>query len=72
MAAAVTLAPYRPRLSRRKLLRNGMTVLGIAFFMVIALLPVLWMVMTSIKIDSDLVDPKVIPFWFSRPLTLKH
>ena len=72
-AIARPLAATRQRqVSRRKLVRNGVTVLGLAFFMVIALTPVLWMVMTSIKIDSDLVDPKVIPFWFSRPLTLKH
>jgi len=72
-AIARPLGARRPlQVSRRKLVRNGITVLGLAFFMVIALMPVLWMVMTSVKIDSDLVDPKVIPFWFSRPLTLKH
>jgi len=72
VAVARPVAPRRLPLSRRKLTRNVVTILGLSFFAIIALLPVLWMVMTSVKIDSDLVDPKVIPFWFHRPLTLKH
>ncbi len=68
----VIARPLARPLSRRKVLRNTMTVVGLVCFMVIALTPVLWMVMTSIKIDSDLVNPNILPFWFSQPLTLKH
>ncbi len=58
--------------SRRKVFNNVLTFVGLAFFMVIALFPVAWMVATSLKNDYDLVDPSVVPFWFHRPVTLHH
>jgi multiple sugar transport system permease protein len=57
---------------RRKTVEDALTYLGIAFFIFVALFPVAWMVATSLKDDSDLIDPKVIPFWFSRPPSFHH
>ena len=42
-------------------------VVGIAFF-----LPVLWMVITAFKRDSDLYNLDSIPFLFNQPPTLEH
>jgi multiple sugar transport system permease protein len=69
------VAQYRqpPRFRvRRKTVEQGLSYLALAFFIFIALFPVFWMLMTSVKDDYDLVDPKLTPFWFTRPLTLNH
>jgi multiple sugar transport system permease protein len=56
----------------RKRLDSGLAYLGLAFYVVVAVFPIYWMAMTALKNDVDLVDIKVVPFWFSRPLTLSH
>ena len=45
--------------------------LGLAVFLVIALVPVLWMVITAFKDEQDLYQMK-FPLWFHMPPTLKH
>ena len=55
-----------------KQLRNVGSYLALAFFLVIAVFPVFWMLMTSLKADRDLVNPTTIPFWFQQPLTIDH
>jgi multiple sugar transport system permease protein len=45
--------------------------LGLALFLVIALFPVLWMVITAFKDEQDLYQMK-FPLWFHMPPTLKH
>ena len=45
--------------------------LGLAVFLVIALFPVLWMVITAFKDEQDLYQMK-FPLWFHMPPTLKH
>jgi multiple sugar transport system permease protein len=57
---------------RRKTLEAAASYVALALFIFIALFPVFWMLMTSLKDDYDLVDPKLTPFWFNRPLTLAH
>ena len=74
MAAAtgvVVRTSGRPRLSK-KTLENVAAYVALAFFLVIAVFPVFWMLMTSFKADRDLVNPATIPFWFQLPLTLDH
>jgi len=61
----------RPRL-RKKTVENVAAYLALAFFLVLAVFPVFWMLMTSFKSDRDLVNPATIPFWFQQPLTLDH
>src|SRR2546428_11757297 len=45
--------------------------LGLAAFLVIALFPILWMVITAFKDEQDLYQMK-FPLWFHLPPTLKH
>jgi len=45
--------------------------LGLAPFLLIALFPVLWMVITAFKDEQDLYQMK-FPLWFHMPPTLKH
>src|SRR5438094_8581151 len=60
---------WRPR---RKARENILVYLALLFYVIIAIFPIYWMVMTAIKNDFDLVDPTLVPFWFKRPLTLSH
>jgi multiple sugar transport system permease protein len=46
--------------------------LALAFYLFLAVFPLYWMVMATLKDDYDLVDPSVSPFWFKRPLGLNH
>src|SRR5260370_25091894 len=61
----------RPRLSK-KAVENVAAYLARPFFLVIAVFPVFWMLMSCFKADRDLVNPATIPFWFQLPLTLAH
>lgn len=60
------------RIRPRKIIENTAATIALAFFIVIAVFPVFWMLMTSLKADRDLVNPKTIPFWFQQPLTFDH
>src|SRR5919199_2716948 len=72
MAAAALGTPAGRRRSWRKVREDALATLALHFYVVIALFPIYWMVMTAIKNDFDLVDPTLVPFWFKRPLTLSH
>src|SRR5436189_4403709 len=45
--------------------------LGLAPFLLISLLPVVWMVITAFKHEADLYSMR-FPLWFHQPPTLKH
>src|ERR1051326_6141286 len=62
----------RSRFRPKKVVENRVEGVALAFFMMIAVFPVFWMFMTSLKADRDLVNPQTIPFWFQQPLTLDH
>jgi multiple sugar transport system permease protein len=70
VAARAQHAPGFP--FRKRTVEAALSYVALAFFMFIALFPIFWMLMTSIKNDYDLVDPNLAPFWFQRPLTLSH
>src|SRR5437879_12132139 len=72
MAVATRSQPASRLVLRKKTVERALSYLALAFFMFIALFPIFWMLMTSIKNDYDLVDPNLTPFWFQRPLTLGH
>jgi multiple sugar transport system permease protein len=57
---------------RRPWLMRLSVYLWLAVFLVIALLPVYWMVITAFKTDADLVNPSVNPFWFHHRPVLTH
>lgn len=65
MAIGATL---RKRQNRESIL----TYFGLAVFLVIALFPIYWMLITAFKQDSDLLNLGTVPFWFSRKPTLGH
>ena len=56
---------------QRRLARELAIYAGLAPFLVIALFPVLWMVITAFKQDQDLYRMQ-FPLWFHLPPTLKH
>lgn len=60
------------RWSTKKLTDYALYYLAMGFYVVIAVFPIYWMVMATLKDDYDLVDPSVSPFWFHRPLGLNH
>jgi multiple sugar transport system permease protein len=45
---------------------------AIALFVILTTFPFYWMVITSLKSNSDLYNVTNIPFWFNEPPTLEH
>src|ERR1700756_5796875 len=45
---------------------------AIGFFVILAAFPFYWMLITSLKSNSDLYNVTNIPFWFNEPPTLEH
>ena len=63
--AVVTAAV--PRTHRhRELRRHALIYLGLTPFLVIAVFPIFWMVITAIKQDADLYLMDAVPFWFRQ------
>jgi multiple sugar transport system permease protein len=60
------------RLNWRKVASLTRSYLALAFYLFIAVFPLIWMLMTSLKDDADLVDATVSPFWFHKPLAFNH
>ena len=60
------------RRTRRQIKRHILIYAGLAPFLVIALFPVLWMIITAFKDEADLYRMDVVPFWFNLPPTLKN
>src|SRR5262245_22668244 len=70
-ATWITTHPMRPRAARE--LRQHVLIYGaLVPFLVFALFPVLWMVITAFKDEADLYRTDQAPFWFHLPPTLKH
>ena len=45
---------------------------AVTFFVVLTAFPFYWMLITSLKSNSDLYNVTNIPFWFNDPPTLEH
>src|SRR5215472_3880688 len=71
-SAGVLYRPARRVRLNKKLAQQVASYVALAFFMLIAVAPVFWMLMTSFKADRDLVNPATNPFWFQLPLTVDH
>jgi len=68
-----TLAYAAPRTRRhRETRRHFLVYLGLAPFLVLAIFPILWMLITALKQDSDLYLSGANPFWFHLPPTWKN
>src|SRR5216683_3426767 len=62
-----------PRTRRQKAIRHHLWIYGaITPYVVIAVFPVYWMVITAFKQDADLYRMDVVPLWFHLPPTLEH
>jgi multiple sugar transport system permease protein len=62
-----------PRTVRQKQRRrHALIYAGITPFVLVAVFPIYWMLITSFKQDPDLYRMDNVPFWFNLPPTLKH
>jgi len=69
----VVQAVAPPRTKRQKELRRHLLVYaGLAPFVLIAVFPIYWMLITAFKQEPDLYRMDNIPFWFNLPPTLKN
>ena len=65
-------APARSRARRKRLALLVVHRVALAIFVLFAAVPFLWMLITSLKQDTDLYRPENNPFWFNEPPTLAH
>src|SRR5262245_3059743 len=56
----------------REFKRQALIYAALMPFLVIALFPVFWMVLTAFKSEADLYRMDMAPFWFHRPPTLRN
>ena len=62
-----------PRSRRaREIRQTSLIYQGLAPFLVLAVFPIFWMLITAIKQDSDLYRMDVVPFWFHKAPTWKN
>ena len=69
-----TVAAYRPaRTARARAIRRHVAIYaGLVPFLVLAVFPIFWMLITALKQDPDLYRMDVVPFWFHLPPTWKN
>jgi multiple sugar transport system permease protein len=72
MATATMVRPRAHRTVGRRARNRILLYLALLFYLFIACFPLYWMVMATLKNDYDLIDPRVSPFWFKRPLGFEH
>ena len=62
-----------PRTHRQKEIRRHLWIYGaISPYVIIAVFPIYWMVITAFKQDPDLYRMDQFPLWFHMAPTLKH
>ena len=68
-----TMVYRAPRSQRSKSARRHVGIyLGLTPFLVIAVFPILWMLITALKQEPDLYRMDTVPFWFHLPPTWKN
>ena len=68
-----TAAIVLPRTRRSKEIRRHLLIyLGLTPFLILAIFPIFWMLITALKQEPDLYRMDVVPFWFHLPPTLKN
>src|SRR5262249_61512787 len=72
VGAALTPPPVVARRALWQFWRRLVIYAGLAPFVVVALFPVFWMVITAFKDDADLYRMDQFPFWFHTGPTLRH
>jgi multiple sugar transport system permease protein len=68
---AITVAVPRSRRAKQ-VRRHALIYLGLTPFLVIAIFPLFWMLITALKQDPDLYRMDAIPFWFHLPPTWRN
>jgi multiple sugar transport system permease protein len=71
LSARSELEGRRPRGGKR-IRKRVLLYAALVFYLFIACFPIVYMLVSTLKNDSDLIDPTVSPFWFKRPLGLEH
>src|SRR5438874_11178829 len=74
MARVVSERAMAPPMTQRRkeLRRHALIYAGLVPFVVIAVFPIYWMLITAFKQDPDLYRMENIPFWFNLPPTLRN
>jgi multiple sugar transport system permease protein len=68
-----TAAVALPRSHRSKAIRRHCLIyLGLTPFLILAVFPIFWMLITALKQEPDLYRMDIVPFWFHLPPTLKN
>ena len=68
-----TMAVQAPRTHRSKeIRRHALIYLGLMPFLIIAVFPIFWMLITALKQEPDLYRMDIVPFWFHLPPTWKN
>jgi multiple sugar transport system permease protein len=68
-----TAAVVLPRSQRSKEVRRHLLIyLGLTPFLILAVFPIFWMLITALKQEPDLYRMDIVPFWFHLPPTLKN
>ena len=57
---------------QRDVRRHVLIYAGLTPYLVIAIFPIFWMLITALKQEPDLYRMDVVPFWFHLPPTLKN
>src|SRR5256886_1916812 len=70
MALMAIAAPGSRR--SKEIRRHVLVYMGLSPYLVIAVFPILWMLITALKQEPDLYRMDVVPFWFHLPPTLKN
>jgi multiple sugar transport system permease protein len=67
-----TVVPVPRSHTSKEVRRHALLYLGLTPFLMLAVFPILWMVITAIKQDADLYLVGAIPFWFQQAPTWKN
>jgi multiple sugar transport system permease protein len=70
MGAMVAAVPRSRR--AKEIRRHALIYLGLTPFLVIAIFPLFWMLITALKQDPDLYRMDAVPFWFHLPPTWRN
>ena len=57
---------------QREVRRHVLVYAGLTPYLIIAVFPIFWMLITALKQEPDLYRMDVVPFWFHLPPTLKN
>jgi len=71
-SARAPLAQARPAINWRKVLSRALVYLGALLYVILAVFPIYWMVLTAFKSNADLYNPTNFRLWFNLAPTWSH